>query len=183
MRKTTWIRLGLLALTLGVVGVVLARTGWADHLSVDRIRAAADGAGLAGLAVFVGAFTVGLFAQVPGFVFITAAALAYGPAQGGLVALVGALVATSVSFVVVRLIGGRALDDVRHPRMQRLLDGLDRRPVRTIAVLRTFFQVAPPLNYALALSRTPFHAYLAGSAAGLVAPVFVLTTLAHCTLG
>ncbi len=48
---------------------------------------------------------------------------------------------------------------------------LDERPITTVLLLRTVFWLAPPLNYALALSSVRFRHYLIGSAAGLVAPV------------
>jgi uncharacterized membrane protein YdjX (TVP38/TMEM64 family) len=101
---------------------------------------------------------------VPGLVFVAAGVLAYGPRVGGLVSYGAALVSISVSFGVVRALGGRALGDTR------VMQKLDLRPVRTIAALRLFLVLSPPLNYALALSRVRFRDYLLGSALGLAPP-------------
>ena len=52
-----------------------------------------------------------------------------------------------------------------------MLARLDERPVTTVIVLRTLLWLAPPLNYALALSSIRFRHYLIGSALGLLLPV------------
>lgn len=178
----TRVRVGLLVAFVVIVAGVARWTGLTELLTVDRIRTLGQEAGLWGAVAFVGAFTLGLFAQVPGWIFLSAAAVAYGPVQGAMLSIFAGIFGVTVTFCVVRAIGGEALSEVQHPRVRRLLDGLDRRPVRTIFLLRTFMMVSPPLNYALALSRTPLRAYVAGSAAGLVLPITVSTLVANCVL-
>ena len=111
------------------------------------------------------------FGEGPGAVFVAAAAVAYGPSGGGVLAFAGAVAAVSVSFVVVRTIGGKPLAVVRSSRARQILSQLDRRPVRTVFLLRLLFWMAPPINYALALSGVRFRSYLIGTALGLPAPI------------
>ena len=66
--------------------------------------------------------------------------------------------------------------------MQKAMDKLERRPVRTVAALRVALIVSPPLNYALALSPIRFRDYFAGSAMGLAAPVAGWIFLSECIL-
>lgn len=161
----------LLALVLAAVYVVGRATGLTDTMSVEGLRALFAGAGLLGLVGFVLVFTAGLLLQLPGMLFISVAVLVYGREMGALVALGGALVAVSVTFVVVRRFGGRALAELESPFVRRMLTRLDRRPLSSVILLRTVFGVAPFLNYALALSPLGFREYLIGSAIGMSLPI------------
>ena len=148
-----------------------------DHLTVDRVRAAMVSAGIAGAALYVIAFCLGELLHVPGLVFVAAGVLAYGPALGGPLAFLGAVVAVSVSFWVVRAIGGRPLGELRHRWARRALAQLDAHPVATIAMLRLVLILSPPLNYVLALSQVSFGHYFLGSVLGLVVPITLAIVL------
>ena len=77
----------------------------------------------------------------------------------------------TLSFYVVRLIGGQPLGDIKRPLARRILARLDEHPLQTVAILRFFFWMAPPLNYALAMSKVRYRHYLLGSAIGLAIPI------------
>jgi len=166
-----WWRLALLASLIVVVFVFGRATGLDAYLSAEKVRMVTAAAGLWGPLVFVLLFCAGELVHVPGAVFVAAAAVAYGPSGGGILAFVGAVAAVSVSFILVRTIGGEPLAAVRSSRARQILSQLDRRPVRTVFVLRLLFWMAPPINYALALSGIPFRSYLLGTALGLAAPI------------
>ena len=114
---------------------------------------------------------MGELVHIPGMIFVAAGILAWGQLGGFFVSLLGAVVSVSVSFWVVRALGGKALDRIDKPFMRKMLGRLHARPILTIFILRAIFWVAPPLNYALALSSVRFRDYLVGSTAGLVIPV------------
>lgn len=170
-KASRWLRIGALVLVLGGLAIAGVASGVTRDLSVDAIRAWMLGAGAAGVLLFVAAFALGTLVQIPGMLFVAAAALAYGTLAGAAVALVGAVISVAMSFWLVRTVGGKLLTEVDKPLMKRVLARLDRAPVRTVAVLRLVFWVAPPLNYALALSNVSGRAYLIGSAVGLIIPV------------
>lgn len=167
------LRLALLAVFLIGLFVLGAATGWADRFTLEGIREAIADAGVWGFAVFLGAFALGELLHVPGFLFVAAAVLAYGRFVGGAAAYVGAVVSVIVSFAVVRGVGGRALGGLKNARVRRILDRLEERPVRVVALLRLLLWMAPPLNYALALSPVRFRDYVVGSALGLILPIAV----------
>jgi len=177
VRRARIIRLALLAaVALGLL-VLRFTTSFGSSLSTARIRDLVQHAGAAGVAVFLVAFSVGELLHVPGLVFVAAAVLAWGRVAGGAAAYLGALVAVSIVFAVVRGVGGQPLGEIRQPRLRALLARLEQRPITTVAVLRLFLWLAPALNYALALSTVRYRDYVAGSAIGLVIPVAVATTL------
>jgi len=172
-RRRSFIRLGILfamAVALYVAGEV---SGVTKDLSVDRIRALVEGAGPWGFVIYVGLFIAGGLLNVPGMLFVGAAVLAWGQPLGFAAAHVAALASVSTTFVLGRTIGGRAFAEVENPRMKRLLGKLEAQPIAIVVALRTVFGIAPPLNYALSLSRIRFLHYVIGSALGLIVPNLV----------
>jgi uncharacterized membrane protein YdjX (TVP38/TMEM64 family) len=172
-----WWRLGLLAAVVVGLFVVARVSGLHAYLSAERIRAITTAAGPWGPIAFVVITCVGELVHVPGVVFVAAAVVAYGRTGGGALAFVGVLCAVSVSFLVVRTIGGKPLRALRSSLARRILSHLDGHPVRTIFLLRLLLWMAPQLNYALALSSVRFRSYLLGSALGLLAPIAGLVLL------
>src|SRR5262249_31971088 len=163
-----------LALLLCGIGRAL---GLQQHLTVESLRATLASAGTAGILLYVIAFCLGELLHVPGLVFVAAGVLAYGPALGGPLAFLGAVASVSVSFWIVRAVGGRPLGELQTRWVRRALAQLDARPIVTIALLRLVLILAPPLNYALALSQVSFANYFLGSALGLVAPIALAVAL------
>lgn len=175
--RVRWWRLGLLAVLVVALVVVARVTGLTAYLSTERIRAVMAAVGYWGPIAFVVIFSVGELVQIPGAIFVAAAVVAYGRAGGGVLAFVGALAAVSVSFVVARTLGGKPLGAIRSSLARRILSQLEGHPVRTIFLLRLLLWMAPPLNYALALSSVRFRSYLIGTALGLLAPITGLVLL------
>ncbi len=173
-------RLLLLVAMLG--GLYYLGSGVFGSLSVETVRAALVDAGPVGVLGFLVAFALGNLMSVPGLVFVVASLLAYGQVHGALIALVGSLLAVSTNFWVVRTVGGNAerLPDTRWTRWAT--GGLENHPIRTVALLRTMFVLAPPVNYALALSPIRFRHYLAGSALGLVLPIAAYAAGIECVV-
>jgi uncharacterized membrane protein YdjX (TVP38/TMEM64 family) len=177
--RTRLLWLGLAAALLFVVGRL---SGLSHSVSPESLRALLAGAGVLGVLLFVVVFSLGLLAQLPGMLFITVAVLVYGRELGTVIAVGGAIVAVSVSFLVVRRFGGSALSEVNSPLVRRLLAQLDTRPLRSVILLRAVFGVAPFLNYALALSSLGFRDYLIGSAIGMTPTIAVIAALLHAAL-
>jgi len=174
--KLPWFRLLVLVLFIAG-GVIAARSlGLSPSEIVERLREAMVSAGPLGVGLFVVVFAVGELAHIPGVVFVAAAALAYGRLAGGMVGYAGAVFSVAVSFWVVRTIGGKALAAIERPWVRRILDRLESQPIRVIVILRLLLWMAPPLNYALAMSNVRFRDYIIGSAIGLVVPIALAAT-------
>jgi uncharacterized membrane protein YdjX (TVP38/TMEM64 family) len=170
MTRAQLLRLALLALALAALLYVRYLTTFGSSLSTAHIRDLVAHTGAAGIGLFIVVFAVGELLHVPGMVFVAAAVMAWGPLAGGVLSYVSALVSISLVFVVVRTIGGQPLATVTQPRVRALLAQLETRPILTVALLRLFLWLAPPINYALALSTVRYRDYAAGSALGLVIP-------------
>lgn len=169
------VALGLGLVALGGAGLALERSGALEQAALEGLLLSL---GCWAVPLFFVLFTAGAVLQVPGALFVVAARLAFGPVWGFVLAYAGAVVAVTAAFGLVRALRGRRDDPPRPLRWRwarRLLDGAQRRPVLTVALLRTLFFLSPPLNYALAFSRIRARDYVLGSALGLALPVFLVT--------
>ena len=137
------------------------------------MHTAIENAGYMGIVVYVIGFGLAELLHLPGLVFITAGVLCWGHLRGWAMAVIMAPLSCSVSFMVVRRIGGQALANVEWTWVQRLMSKLDEFPVKTVVVLRLLFFMAPAVNYMLALSSVNFKNFLVGTVVGLAVPLTV----------
>lgn len=172
-----WWRMALLALVMGALWAFGEMSGLTDDFDVERIRTLVREAGAIGVVVYFVIFAAGELIHIPGIVFVLAGLVSWGKVAGYPMALAASVVSVSVSFLVVRTVGGRALAGLNRPMLRRILDKLDERPIRTVFILRTLLFLAPPLNYALGMTDVRFRDYVIGSALGLAAPLLVVTLL------
>lgn len=179
---STRLRLGALALGVGLFILIGHLTGAREWMTEARIQAAVREAGWWGFALFFAVFSVGQLLQVPGVIFIVVARLVWGPAPGFVLAYAGSLISATFVFTVVRALGGKPLGGLTWAPALKLLAGLERRPLVTIAALRAVLMLTPPLAYALALSPVKHRDHLLGSAAGLIAPVAAVVFLSEGAL-
>ncbi|MFK7988206.1 MAG: TVP38/TMEM64 family protein [Sandaracinaceae bacterium] len=161
---------GVVLLFVGSIAVAKL-TGLDAYLDRETVRTFMVEAGPLGFFAFLGIFAVGELLHVPGWVFVGAATLAYGQPLAAVAAYSGALVSVTVSFFVVRAIGGQSLSEIKRPIVRRIMAKLEEHPIRTVALLRLILWVTPALNYALAMSKLRFRDYFLGSALGLLLPM------------
>lgn len=173
--KKRFLRIAALLAATGGIFLWLKLSGTLDDLSAERIRGFVEEAGPFGFLLFVVIFVVGELVHLPGMIFVAAGILAFGRTTGFFVSLTAAVCSVGFSFFLVRTLGGKALTEIQRPFVKRMLEKLDDRPITTVLVLRSIFWLAPPLNYALALSSIKSRDYLIGSTLGLVVPVFAAT--------
>lgn len=174
-RRLTWLRLGGLGLFVVLVLVIGYQAGWREHLKAEALRQTVEAAGGWGFIIFVMAFLVGQVLYVPGMVFVGVAVFAWGPFAGFALGYGCGLLGVNVHFALLRWIGGSPLAadalGKRWKWVQRILDDLERHPIRSVAILRLLAFMSPPLNTGLALTGLKARDHLIGSALGLVLPV------------
>lgn len=170
---STYSRLLLLALFLGLLLAVFELSGLREHLSLQYLKDILLAHKGWGLVVFSLLFALGNLIHIPGWIFLAAAVLALGPVWGGLATYVAATFSCCTTFFLIRLLGGDALREPENRLVRRIIAYLDRHPVGTVILLRTLFQTVPALNYALSLSGVRFRHYLIGTLLGLPLPIAV----------
>jgi uncharacterized membrane protein YdjX (TVP38/TMEM64 family) len=181
-RLSPTVRIVLLVVLVVSLAAAAHFSGIASSLTRDRIAQFAEAWGLLGVAAYVAMFAIAEVMQLPGAIFVIAAVAAYGPWLGTLVAYVGMNVASIAVFAFGRLVAGRALAEVSHPRVKALMAEIERAPIRTTVLARGVFFVLPGIGYALALSPVRWRDYVIGSAIGLVVPSLLAAVLGEWAL-
>ncbi len=126
-----------------------------------------------GLFFFCLAYSVGNLVYIPGWIFLVGAVLALGKEWGGMASFLAALCSASISFFLIRSVGGTALRSLNNKWADRIFSHLDQRPILSVAILRLLFQTLPAINYALALTDLRFRHYMIGTLIGLPLPIFL----------
>ena len=164
-------RLLAVGVFLGVLLAIFEVSGLRDHFNLALIRQLILQHRVGGLILFVLLFSLGNLIQIPGWVFLAAAVLTLGRVWGGVVTYVAAVTSCTITFVMIRALGGAALRLLKNRIAVRLLRQLDAQPIAGVALLRVLFQTVPALNYALAMSGIKFRTYLIGTLVGLPVPI------------
>jgi uncharacterized membrane protein YdjX (TVP38/TMEM64 family) len=164
-------RIVIVGLFLGVLLAVFEVTGLRDQFSLEYLRQTILDNKVSGLFIFILVFALGNLIQIPGWVFLAAAVLELGRTWGGLATYIAASLSCVISFLLIRFVGGDALRQLNNRIATKILMQLDAHPVKSIVLLRVFFQTLPALNYALAMSGVRFRNYLLGTVLGLPLPI------------
>lgn len=164
------VALGLVLAACISTGIWLAHTG---NLTQAAIGGWVRSWGLWSAPAFVLAFTLGELLHVPGMLFVFVARAAFGVWGGFFLSYGGSMVAVLAPFLLVR--GMRTQRERSwQPRwrvLRRVFESVETHPIRNVAILRLIFWLAPPLDYALALTSITTLDYLIGSALGLALPI------------
>ena len=158
---------------IAVLALVFTLSGLRGHMNLAYVREQLQGHPVQGFLTFALLFVLGNLVQIPGWLFLAAAVLTLGQGWGWLVTYVAACISCAVTFVLIRWLGGDALRALPSRWVLKVLEQLDRRPVRSVLLARILFQTLPALNYALAMSGIRLRSYLLGTALGLILPLLV----------
>lgn len=160
-------------LFLLLLGLTVHFTGLRDQLTPHYLQQRMQENVWSGLAIFTVLFALGNLVHIPGWIFLAAAVYELGPVIGGAVTYVAASLSCTFTFLTIHWVGGNAADALTNRFALRLLAQLHAHPVRSLVILRTFFQTLPALNYALAISRIKVRDYVLGTLIGLPLPIAV----------
>ncbi len=164
-----WLRPALLAGALLLCAGAARLAGF--NPGVDDLRAFIGQAGPLAPLAFIGLMAGANVAQIPAWLFVAASPLLFPPWLAWLSSWAGVVAASCLPLLIFRRLGGQPLAQAQAPWLRRLLAGVDRAPVRTVAILRGLFMAAPQLNLALALTGVGMGAHALGTAVGVLVPV------------
>ena len=148
-------------------------SGLRTHIASEAIKEIFLRHTVLGVVLFCLAYSVGNLVYVPGWIFLVGAVLALGKEWGGMASFLAALCSASISFFLIRSVGGTALRSLNNKWGDRIFSHLDQRPILSVALLRLLFQTLPAINYALALTDLRFRHYMIGTLIGLPLPIFL----------
>jgi len=130
--------------------------------------------------IVIAAFVVGGLLVFPVLLLIAATAAAFGPWFGFAYAACGALASALVTYGLGRVIGGRTLDTVLGPRLNRIRRNIARRGVLAIAAVR-MVPIAPftLVNLVAGATRIPLLDYVFGTILGMAPGLVLMSALGY----
>ncbi len=177
-----------LARTVGIVLLILLAISavfWASAkvigLSDDGLLAQAFAAVVASwlaVPVVVAAFTAASFIGAPQFLLIAVTVAAFGPVYGLMLSYAATLVSASTNFWLARWLGAEWLARIGLDRVDTLISAISRNGFMAAMLVR----VVPSgpfivVNGALGISGTPYAAFLAGTAVGILPKTALIAVL------
>jgi phosphatidylserine/phosphatidylglycerophosphate/cardiolipin synthase-like enzyme/uncharacterized membrane protein YdjX (TVP38/TMEM64 family) len=177
-RGPFWIRVLLaIALTGGVAWLSAAFFEWRGvHAFRDALSTMTGTSATVWVAIV--AFLLANVALIPLELMAIAAGLLFGAVRGGLVALLGSLIAAAVGYAAGRAIGPAGLRRWMSRRAYRSARQLGVQGITGVIVLRlASIASAGSIHLLCGAARVPFVAYIAGTMVGLAPAVWALSGL------
>ncbi|NWF73372.1 MAG: TVP38/TMEM64 family protein [Nitrospirae bacterium] len=179
-----WIKPTAGLLVLGGLTWAGASYDLSRHASLEQVRSMVHSLGACGAFAFVGLCVGAVLLHIPEIVLIAIGGVLFGAVNGFLLGWIGSVAGSTCSFLIARYFMRDAVRRAllsRFERIQAIDERLARRGFRTILVLRLVLFMAPPLNWAIGVTRVRVRDYVLGSALGVV-PCIAVTSYAADTV-
>jgi uncharacterized membrane protein YdjX (TVP38/TMEM64 family) len=167
-----YIKIGIGLILIGVLIWIYSFCDFTKYMNIDEMRELIDSFGPYGPLAFIGLCIAGIFLHLPEIILIASGGLLFGFIKGFIYGWIGVIIGSAGTFLCVRYI----LRDVfqkslenRFLRLRSFDERLAEHGFLTVLVLRLVLFIAPPLNWAIGLTRVQCYQYIAGSSLG-VAP-------------
>lgn len=170
-------RARLLVMAIFAAGLFALAAIFLPH-SPGAIRSAVAGYGWIAPLVFVALWAGLTPALFSGTILAAAAGLAFGPALGTVVGVVGATGGALLSYAIARRWGSPSLAQIASPRIKLVEDRVNARPFRSVLLLRLLGTPATGLNYVAGLMRVPARAFGLASALGAAPRILIYAGMA-----
>ncbi|MEI6314767.1 MAG: VTT domain-containing protein [Syntrophus sp. (in: bacteria)] len=166
-----YFKLGTVIFLAGVILWIYRAHNFSKYTNIDEMRVLIDSFGPYGPLVFIGLCIAGVFLHLPEIILIAIGGLLFGVVKGFIYGWIGVIVGSAGTFLCVRYIMRDAFQksvENRFYRLQTFDARLAEHGFLTVLLLRLALFMAPPLNWAIGLTRVRFCQYIAGSAVGVV---------------
>lgn len=161
-----WIVAGLIVITLSVLAVILPVKDWIRGF-VEWVQHM----GPAGVVVFIVVYALATVLFLPGWIFTVSAGLIYGIVGGTLVALAGAIIGSTVAFLIARYLLRKNIEEVAEakPRFRAIDEAIGKNGWKIVGLLRLSPLIPFNLsNYFYGITSIRFLPYLLVSAVGMI---------------
>ena len=144
------------------------------YFSVEKLQELIKDAGLFGFVIFLGIFLLGTLMNVPGAVFLVFAVLTWGYVFGIFISYIAVLICAMINFWFARMVGGKALSEIKNKRIEKVLGRVETNPITTICWLRFFMLLSPVINYTLALTNIKTRQFFIGNSIAMILPFIII---------
>ena len=104
--------------------------GLVEHFTLSNLKNIIEQNTTYSLILFIVIFVAGNFIQIPGLLFLATAVLTLGKINGGLVTYLAATISCTVSFLIIRFMGGGLLREFKSSWVTKLFKQLDNNPIK-----------------------------------------------------
>ncbi|GAB3542710.1 VTT domain-containing protein [Noviherbaspirillum agri] len=176
------IGLGMLAVALALLAVAWRWTPLREWINLPALIGFAenlDALPFTPVAVVLSYMVAGLL-MVPVTLLIAVTGIVFGPAQGTLFAMGGALLSASASYGLGHWLGKETVQRMLGPRISRLSKRIAKRGILAMVVVR-LLPIAPftVVNVVAGASHIRFRDYLVGTALGMLPGIVMTVTFVH----
>lgn len=156
-----WRWLAAAAAVMALVAFLAALWTYRSAISITAIEAWIVSLGAFAPIGYVIVYGLATIVMVPGTPFDVLAGAVFGPVWGGILALAGGNLGAALAFVVARYVAADWVHRRSPERIQSVMHSVEREGWRFVAFVR-LVPIFPYtlFNYALGLTRIPFHHYL-----------------------
>jgi uncharacterized membrane protein YdjX (TVP38/TMEM64 family) len=156
---------------VGLLVWIYSTVDLSRYMNIVEMRKLMDSSGAFGPLVFIGLCIAGIFLHLPEIILIAMGGLVFGFVKGFVYGWIGVIAGSTGTFLCVRYVMRDAFQtslESRFHRLQVFDERLAEHGFLTVLLLRLVLFVAPPLNWAIGLTRVPLCDYIAGSALGVI---------------
>ena len=165
------------ALLIFIVAAVLTfrLTGVKELLTVEKLGALLDAAGIWAPLVFIAIYAMGVCLFIPGTLLTALGAAIFGPYWGFLYVWVAAMLGAAGAFVIGRYLGREFATSLIGDRLKKYDDAIERNGFATVLYLRLVYFPFTPMNFGMGLTKVRFRDYLWGTGLGILVGTFIFT--------
>jgi uncharacterized membrane protein YdjX (TVP38/TMEM64 family) len=159
-----------------VTAIVLVRfTPLKEYLGPDRLAYLLENAGFWAPVAYVLIYVAGVCLFIPGTLLTALGAAIFGPYLGFLYVWIGAMIGSSLAFLIGRYLGRDFAASLIGDKLKKYDDGIERNGFATVLYLRLVYFPFTPMNFGMGLTKVRFMDYLAGTALGIIVGTFIFT--------
>ncbi len=146
-----------------------------NYLTAEALQAFLNTAGLWAPVVFILVYTAGVCLFVPGTLLTGLGAAIFGAYWGFVYVWIGAMVGSSLAFLIGRTLGRDFAASLIGDKLQKYDQAIERNGFATVLYLRLVYFPFTPMNFGMGLTSVRFGDYFWGTGLGILVGTFIFT--------
>jgi len=150
-------------------------TGVKDYLTADALGRFLKAVGIWAPLIYILVYAAGVCLFLPGTLLTALGAAIFGPYKGFVYVWIGAMVGSSIAFLIGRTLGREFAASLIGDRLKKYDDAIERNGFATVLYLRLVYFPFTPMNFGMGLTKVRFRDYLIGTGLGIIVGTFIFT--------
>ncbi len=146
-----------------------------EYLRAETLSRLFEAAGFWAPVAYIVIYAAGICLFVPGTLLTALGAAIFGPYLGFLYVWPGAVIGSSLSFLIGRYLGRDFAASLIGDKLKKYDDAIERKGFATVLYLRLVYFPFTPLSFGMGLTKVRFRDYVAGTGLGIIVGVFIFT--------